>query len=456
MSSEEGLEDLINKIRVKKDMANTIKEQQAILAKLNIQALNPMQEEAISIIQSHSNTILLSPTGTGKTLAFLLPLIQNLDPDSNEVQVLILVPSRELAIQIEQVVRNMGSGFKVNAVYGGRPMAKDKIELKHIPAILIGTPGRISDHFANERFSKEHIKTLVLDEFDKSLEVGFEYEMRGIINQLTSLNKRVLTSATQGVEIPDFVRLDQPKIINYLQKKVVSKLEIKTVVAASKNKTQTLVDLILHLGNQPGIVFCNLKDSIAKVSQVLDKNKIAHSTFSGGMEQRDRERSLIKFRNGSSQILIATDLAARGIDIPELKFIIHFELPKAAEEFTHRNGRTARVDAKGTAYVLKWEKETLPEFIKKSKIEDISKKASRKAQFWETLFISGGRKDKISKGDIAGLFFKQGNITKDQLGNIELKQDCAFVAVPLSIAAELVEKLNNTRLKKKKVRVTLT
>ena len=135
MSSEEGLEDLINKISVKKDMANTIKEQQAILAKLNIQALNPMQEEAISIIQSHSNTILLSPTGTGKTLAFLLPLIQNLDPDSNEVQVLILVPSRELAIQIEQVVRNMGSGFKVNAVYGGRPMAKDKIELKHIPAI---------------------------------------------------------------------------------------------------------------------------------------------------------------------------------------------------------------------------------------------------------------------------------------------------------------------------------
>ena len=437
-------------------MANTIKDQQDILAKLNILTLNPMQEEAISIIESNTNTILLSPTGTGKTLAFLLPIIQTLDPDSEEVQVLILVPSRELAIQIEQVVRNMGSGFKVNAVYGGRPMSKDKIELKHVPAILIGTPGRISDHFANERFSKDHIKTLILDEFDKSLEVGFEYEMRGIINQLTSLNKRVLTSATQGVEIPDFVRLDQPKIINYLKKKVDSKLEVKTVVASSKNKTQTLVDLILHLGNQPGIVFCNLKDSIAKVSQVLDKNKIAHSTFSGGMEQRDRERSLIKFRNGTSQILIATDLAARGIDIPELKYIIHFELPKAAEEFTHRNGRTARVDAKGTAYVLKWEKETLPEFIKKSKIEGISKKAPRKPQFWETLFISGGRKDKISKGDIAGLFFKQGNITKDQLGDIELKQDCAFVAVPLSIADELVEKLNNSRLKKKKVRVTLT
>ena len=437
-------------------MANTIKDQQDILAKLNIHALNPMQEEAIAVIESNTNTILLSPTGTGKTLAFLLPVIQTLDPNSSEVQVLILVPSRELAIQIEQVVRNMGSGFKVNAVYGGRPMSKDKIELKHVPAILIGTPGRIADHFANERFSKAHIKTLILDEFDKSLEVGFEYEMRGIINQLTTLNKRILTSATQGVEIPDFVRLDQAKTINYLKKKVVSKLEVKTVVASAKNKSQTLVDLILHLGNQPGIIFCNLKDSINKVSEFLDKNKISHSCFSGGMEQRDRERSLIKFRNGTSQILIATDLAARGIDIPELKFIIHYELPKAAAEFTHRNGRTARVDAKGTAYVLKWEKENLPDFIKKSKIEDISKRAPRKPQYWETLFISGGRKDKISKGDIAGLFFKQGNITKDQLGNIELKQDCAFVAVPLAIANDLIEKLNNTRLKKKKVRVTLT
>jgi len=437
-------------------MANTIKKQQDILAKLNIHALNSMQEEAISAIASNTNTILLSPTGTGKTLAFLLPVIETLDPNSSEVQALILVPSRELAIQIEQVVRNMGSGFKVNAVYGGRPMSKDKIELKHIPAILIGTPGRIADHFANERFAKTHIKTLILDEFDKSLEVGFEYEMRGIINQLTTLNKRILTSATQGVEVPEFIKLDQAKTINYLKKKVASKLEVKTVIAAAKNKSETLVDLILHIGNQPGIVFCNLKDSVNKVSAFLAKHKISHSCFSGGMEQRDRERSLIKFRNGTSQILIATDLAARGIDIPELKFIIHYELPKASEEFTHRNGRTARVDAKGTAYVLKWEKENLPVFIKKSKIEDISKRAPRKSQYWETLFISGGRKDKISKGDIAGLFFKQGNITKDQLGNIELKQDCAFVAVPLTIANDLIEKLNNTRLKKKKVRVTLS
>ena len=436
-------------------MANNIKEQEDILLKLNIQQLNPMQEEAISVIEKTANTIILSPTGTGKTLAFLLPLLETLDPNIDEVQALILVPTRELAIQIEQVVRNMGTGYKVNAVYGGRPMSKDKIEIKHSPSILIGTPGRILDHFDSDRFSRESIVTLVLDEFDKSLEIGFEDEMAGILSELPNIKKRILTSATQGVEIPSFVKLDNPVLIDYLEKEVGSKLAIKIVLSTAKDKLPRLLELLHHLGNQPGIIFCNFRDSIEEVSSLLEKNKIGHSCFSGGMEQKDRERSLIKFRNGTSQILIATDLAARGIDIPELKYIIHYELPHSLEEFTHRNGRTARVNAKGTAYVLKWENERLPEFIKDSGDMDISKKAAPMKQFWETLFISGGRKDKISKGDIAGLFFKQGNINKDQLGEIELKQDCAFVAVPVSIAHQLVEKLNNSRLKKKKVRITI-
>ena len=435
-------------------MANIIIEQQHILDKLKIYQLNPMQEEAIPIIEKTTNTILLAPTGSGKTLAFLLPIIKLLDPDCTEVQALILVPSRELAIQIEQVVRQMGSGYKVNAVYGGRPMSKDKIEIKHTPAILIGTPGRIADHFSNDRFSKEFIKTLVLDEFDKSLEVGFEYEMRGIINELPNISKRILTSATFGLEIPSFVRLDKPTTINYLEE-AVSKLTVKIVMSPTKNKHNTLLELLNHIVNQQGIVFCNFKDSIADLSNFLEKNKISHGCFHGGMEQKDRERSLIKFRNGTYQVIIATDLAARGIDIPEMKYIVHYQLPGTLEEFMHRNGRTARVNAKGTAYVIKWEKESLPDFVKNAKVENIKKQSVGKPQYWETLFISGGRKDKISKGDIAGLFFKQGNITQDQLGVIELKQDCAFVAVPVSIAEELVTNLNNSRLKKKKVRITI-
>src|SRR5690606_20151333 len=234
-------------------MANDIKNQQDILEKLNIQALNPMQEEAVSVIEKTTNTILLSPTGTGKTLASLLPLLKVLNPESEGVQALIIVPSRELAIQIEQVVRSMGSGYKVNAVYGGRPMSKDKIEIKHTPAILIGTPGRILDHFTADRFSKASIKTLILDEFDKSLEDGFEEEMKAIISQIPSINKRILTSATQSVSVPGFVRLDKPYIINYLKEKRASQLAIKTVVSSNKNKLKTLLELLQHIGNEPGI-----------------------------------------------------------------------------------------------------------------------------------------------------------------------------------------------------------
>ena len=435
-------------------MANYIKSEKEILEKLKITKLNPMQKEAGSAIKSSRNTILLSPTGTGKTLAFLLPLLEDLDAEVLNVQAMILVPSRELAIQIEQVIREMGTGFKANAVYGGRSSVKDRIELKHPPAIIIGTPGRLADHLRRETFASENIKTIILDEFDKSLEIGFEEEMSEIFTLLPTIEKRILTSATQNVDIPGFVGMKNPKKIDFLSEKVAS-LEVKTVNSPSKDKLGSLLDLLGHIGNKPGIIFCNFKDSIQFVSEFLDDNGISHGTFHGGMEQQDRERALIKFRNGTHRIIIATDLAARGIDIPELNFIIHYQLPLKKAEFTHRNGRTARMEEKGTAYVLKWEKEQLPEFIEESSIEKLESKTIQRQTEWKTIFISGGRKDKISKGDIAGLFFKQGNLNKDELGNIELKQDCSFVSVAASKANDIVEKLDNSRLKKKKVRIRL-
>jgi len=434
-------------------MSHAIKNQKTILEKLNIEKLNPMQEEAQLAIHSCDEVVLLSPTGTGKTLAFLLPLIAELDKDSKEVQALILVPSRELAIQIEQVTRQMGSGYKTNAVYGGRSFSHDKIDLKHRPAILIGTPGRVADHMRRSTFSPDQIVTLVLDEFDKSLEVGFEKEMREIISGLPNVKKRILTSASQQADIPKFVGINDPTRIDYL-KEWTTQLEIKTIISPSKDKLETLVKTLNHLGNQPGIVFCNFKDSIHRVSTYLTEHHINHGCFHGGMEQRDRERALIKFRNGTHQIIVATDLAARGLDIPEIKFIIHYHLPQRGHEFLHRNGRTARMNSDGTAYVLQWEHEDLPDFIDHPAVETITDARAPAPSDWTTLFVSGGRRDKISKGDIAGLFFKQGNLTKDELGTIELKQDCAFVAVHKSKAGELIKVLDNSRLKKRKVRVT--
>ena len=436
-------------------MANTIKNQQEILSKLNIYQLNPMQEEAIEVIDANDSTVILSPTGTGKTLAFLLPLLERLNPAVQEVQAVIVVPSRELAIQIEQVIRSMGSGYKVNAIYGGRAIAKDKIDLKTTPSILIGTPGRLADHFGKERFTTKEVKTLIIDEFDISFEVGAGGDMQNIVKSLSNVDKKVLTSATQDLDIPRYIQMEKAVTLNYLSEKKDSKLTLKTVISASKNKHNTLVELLQNLGDEPGIVFCNQKNTLEDLSAFLTKKKIIHTCFHAGVDQKERERALIRLRNGSATILLASDLAARGIDIPEMKYIIHYEIPEGAEEFTHRNGRTARVNAKGTAYMIKWNKESLPEFVGKSAVLNLSGNNVIKEPFWETLFISGGRKDKISKGDIAGLFFKQGNINKDQLGVIELKSDCAFVAVPKSIASKLAQKLNNTRLKKKKVRVSV-
>ena len=434
-------------------MTSQLKNQADILGKLGIEKLNAMQEEAQEAILSNNELVLLSPTGTGKTLAFLLPILAELDSQCAEVQVLIVVPSRELAIQIEQVIRQMGSGYKTNAVYGGRAGSKDKLEIKHRPAILIGTPGRIADHLRRDNFATEQITTLVLDEFDKSLEIGFEAEMMDITASLPNVRKKILTSATQEVDIPEFVGLKSPYYLNYLDQKT-AQLRLKTVLTAT-DKLQTLVRLLSHLGDQPGIVFCNFKDTIKDVSDFLTENNIEHGCFYGGMEQKDRERVLIKFRNGTYRLIVATDLAARGLDIPEIRFIIHYQLPQKEHEFTHRNGRTARMFNDGTAYILKGTTENLPEFIEDPETEVLKEAPTPPPSPWKTLFISGGRKDKISKGDIAGLFIKQGKISNDQLGIIEIKQDCAFVAVLASEVNRLITLVDNSRLKNKKVRVTL-
>jgi superfamily II DNA/RNA helicase len=435
-------------------MIENIKDLPAILEKLGIEKLNQMQEDAFKAISSNAETILLSPTGTGKTLAFLLPIIAELNPSIENIQVLIIIPSRELAIQIEQVIREMGSGYKATAVYGGRSGSKDRVELKHPPTILIGTPGRIADHIEREVIEIHKIKTLVLDEFDKSLEIGFEEDMKFILQELNSVNKKVLTSATQKVKIPAFMGIKNAKRLSYLSKKITN-LKIQTVVSNNQDKLDSLENLLSFIGDGSGIIFCNLKASIETVSNFLHKKNSNHGCFSGDLEQLDRERALIKFRNGTHKILVATDLAARGLDIPELDFIIHYELPGRPDEFIHRNGRTARMHSNGTAYILKWKNEELPVFINNNEEITIDSNKKLKNSNWSTLHISGGRKDKISKGDIAGLFFNQGNIKKEELGVIELKQDCAYVAVSNSNIEALIQKLNNSKLKKKKVRISI-
>lgn len=431
---------------------STNKDQQAILEKLGIEQLNPMQLEAHKAIAAKDELILISPTGTGKTLAFLLPLIELLDPSLDEVQALILVPSRELAIQIEQVARDMGSGFKINAIYGGRAGYKDKKDLRHPPAILVGTPGRIADHIERENISTRYIEALILDEFDKSLETGFEVQMRAIMESIPELKKKILTSATQNVRIPDFVGLRNPAKLQFTAERT-SQLALRAIEADEVDEYGALALLLGEVGQGRGIVFCSLKDTLQKVSAFLHRKKIPHLSFYGGMDQLDREHALVQFRNGTHRILLASDLAARGIDVPELDFIIHFEFPFDESSFVHRNGRTARMNQNGAAYLIKPKSRNLPHYASQAEIISLSDTGKPVPSDWTTLYMLGGRKDKISKGDIAGLFFKQGGLKKGELGIIELKQEGAYIAVPKDKANQIIKSLDNQKLKKKKIRL---
>jgi len=412
-----------------------------------------MQTEARKAILHGNEVVLLSPTGTGKTLAFLLPIMSTLKLSVETVQVLILVPSRELAIQIEAVMRSMGSGFRVGSVYGGRPGSKEREDLKTPPAILVGTPGRVADHLRREAFSVKTIQTLVLDEFDKSLETGFEKEMKQIVMALPNLRKKVLTSATNEVDIPDFIQIEDPLTINYLGTRS-SQLRLVDVPAPEKDKLLTLEKVLSQTGSGRGIIFCNVKGTLRFVADFLDSRNIDYGVFMGGLEQTERERALIKFRNGTHRLLLSTDLAARGIDVPELDFIIHFQMPPKEAEFTHRNGRTARMHANGTAYLMHWDGYPLPDYVSDTEDIDLDPEPGNvQNSKWATLYVSAGRKDKVSKGDIAGLFFKQGGLEKGELGVIELLADCTFVSVPRAKTEGLIALLNNGRVKKRKIRV---
>lgn len=427
------------------------------LKKLNISALNEMQEASLKAAKTGKDVILIAPTGSGKTLAFLLPLLFNLKTGVNGVQALVLVPSRELALQIEQVFKQMGTKFKVNCCYGGHAVRVEKNNLAHPPSVLIGTPGRIAYHLEHQNFDESFIETLVLDEFDKSLEFGFENDMSYIIGTLLSLKQRILTSATKMEEIPVFVKLNAPVEVDFSKNtKAKPDLKLKKVVVPAADKLDYLFRLLSKIGNKNTLVFCNHRETVDRISDLLFENGLGHDVFHGGMEQLDREKALLKFRNGSHRILITTDLAARGLDIPEVEYIVHYQLPYTEDAYIHRNGRTARMYAKGTAYAILTTEENykyLPDDVEGEVLDDHY--ALPEASDWVTLYLAHGKKDKINKIDIVGLFLQKGDLGKDDLGLIEVKDTTSYVAVKRSKVTQLLKKLNGEKIKGKKLKLEI-
>lgn len=429
-----------------------------ILQNFKIKKLNDMQLASIDANKKNNDVILVAPTGSGKTLAFLLPLISIIDANKKGVQVLIIAPSRELAIQIEQVFKTMATGFKVNCCYGGHSTKTERNNLEEAPTVLIGTPGRLCYHIHRKHVDTSTIETLIIDEFDKGLEFGFQDDMESIVKSLPNLKKRILTSATNSIELPDFMGLNKPVTLNYFTTDdVPSKLEIRIVKAEKTDKLDALFNLICKIGNKPTIVFCNHREAVDRISDLLHHQGLAHDVFHGGMEQDERERALIKFRNGSHSVLISTDLAARGLDIPEIEYVIHYQLPLTIETYTHRNGRTARMHAKGVAYLILGEEEYQPKFItEKIEVEKIeATKIILPPPVWETLYISVGKKEKVNKIDIVGLLLQKGNLQKDELGLIEVLDHCAFAAVKRTKIQALLQAIKNEKLKGKSVKISV-
>jgi superfamily II DNA/RNA helicase len=427
----------------------------AFLKNLSITKLNDMQEAFIQKASSSDNLMLLAPTGSGKTLAYLLPLVGKLRSDAKGVQALIVAPSRELSLQIEQVFRSMKTSFKISCCYGGHSVKVEQNSLADAPAVIIGTPGRLADHIERKSFDAKTVHTVVLDEFDKSLQMGFHEQLRVIFKALNGKQKHWLTSATRLDVWPDFLPFTKPETVNHLKDESASKLKLKLVRTTSLDKVETLMKLVAGFNQEVCLVFCNHREAVERISALFSKHNFDHGILHGAMEQIDREKNLIKFRGGAVQVLIATDLASRGLDIPEIKHVVHYQLPLQQEAFVHRNGRTARMHASGEAHLILANDETLPPYIDKS-VEEI--KVASKLKLppppkFACLYISAGKKNKVSKGDIVGLLTKKGGLKSEDIGLITTLDFSSYASVKRALVHQVLSKIKNEKLKKIKVKI---
>ena len=417
-------------------------------------ALNAMQQDMLQTARKGASVVLLSPTGSGKTLAYLLPLLQKLEAKSDDLQALVIVPSRELAIQTVDVAKRLCSELRIAACYGGRPAMEEHQQMRGLrPHLVAATPGRLLDHLQKGNLLPDKVRTLVIDEFDKSLELGFREQMQSIISLLPSVSQRILLSATDTDDIPAFVGTDDYVRLDFLEENSDDRISLRLVKSPEKDKLQTLYRLLCTLGTQKSLVFVGYRESVERVGNFLDGQGIMADTFHGGMEQRDRERALYRFMNSSCNVFVSTDLASRGLDITAVDNIIHYHLPSSEEACTHRNGRTARWDMQGSAYFILGPEEHLPDYIPSDEVEPYTLPAKVPAPakpLWVTLYIGKGKKDKISRGDIVGFLTKQGGLESNQIGRIDVLPHWSYVAVERAVARRLLESIKGLKIKGQK------
>jgi superfamily II DNA/RNA helicase len=418
-------------------------------------SLNELQLETIKTSERNNNMMILSQTGSGKTFAFLLPILFHLKNDLQAIQAVIIAPSRELAIQIETVFRSLKTNHKVLTCYGGHSMRVEQNSLTEAPALLIGTPGRICDHITRNNLDLSQVKHLVIDEYDKCLEFGFEDQMKFIHQELENLERTSLVSATELTECPYYLTFNDPAIIDHLGKSTEPNIKFYKFKVTAKSKFERLFDLLCSFNGELTIVFCNFREATESVREYLSENGYSSIIYHGGMEQEERERALIQFRNGTFHTMICTDLGSRGLDIPEIQHVVHFQYPQSKEAFIHRNGRTARMKANGSAYLLISSDEQTPDYLEipldEYKItDDLMGPVESK---WVTLYFSGGKKDKINKIDLVGFLGQKGGLKKEEIGLITVMDFSSFVAVKRKNVKALLKIITQEKVKGKKLKI---
>lgn len=424
-----------------------------LISNAGIDSLNKMQLEAINHFPASKEVILAAPTGSGKTIAFLLMLLKVIPPDYKGTYCITVTPTRELALQITHVFQSLKTGLKVTTCYGGHKREIEENNLLEPPTLIIGTPGRLNDHIRRGNIHAETIQAIILDEFDKSMEMGFEEEMQSVFSSLSQVRYKIFASATPTLNLPAFVGADNPEILDFSHQER-PELGLHRVTIRADEKQSLLFHLLCTIGNRKTIVFVNQKETLSGLGDFLREKGITSVAYHGSLEQKDREVAIAKFRNGSVPFLLTTDLASRGLDVTNVRFIIHYDFPESEQIFIHRNGRTARMDASGEAILFTHDK-PLPDFVQQDIPEfPISENAPVPAKpEWGTLYFSAGKKDKINKVDIAGFLMQKAGLKREDTGLIEVKDFYSFAAVRRSKMNYIIGLGKEQKIKNKKVKV---
>ena len=427
--------------------------------KIGINHLNEMQGAVVKAIQhTNDNIMVLSPTGSGKTLAYILPLVCMVDSASDDLQAIVIVPGRELALQSLNVLHSLGNDVRGYACYGGRPTMDEHHQLRQLkPHIIFATPGRMNDHIDKDNVDVDSVKWIIIDEFDKCLEMGFHEEMSYLINRLPFKARQILLSATPAEEMRHQTILKSNfKVMDFIPKdeQISDRVSIYQVRSPQKDKLEVLEKLLCQLGSDSTIVFLNYRDGVERTANYLKECGFVVSYYHGGLEQKEREAAIYRFSNGSSNILVSTDLASRGLDIPNIKNIIHYHLPDTEDAFVHRVGRTARWDAMGDSYFVLGPEENIPEYVE-AEIKELSLQdniSTIPLPTMATIYIGKGKKDKISKGDIVGLLCKKAELENNEIGRIDVKDYYSYVAVPSQKLSRVLQRLAGEKIKGVKTR----